>query len=76
MTEEQKPMTGAHLQEFQSLVRAEVMRVLDDIKIRQWAVEQTTKLSSSVVGQFDVKKMAEFFYNFATNKENDDDKTS
>lgn len=57
-------MSGAQLHEKSAAIKREVMRILDDTKLRQWAVEQAVKSVPN-----DIVALTNFFYNFATKKE-------
>lgn len=64
-------MTGAQLLERNQQIKHEVLRIVDDIALRKWAVEQAVKLPVS-----ETKDMTQFFYDFITNKEHANGKTS
>lgn len=74
----QPKMTGADLKLHHEAIKREVMRVLDDVKLRQWAVDKVVELMSSTsISDVGIKETTQYFYNFVTNaKETDSAKSS
>lgn len=69
----EKAMNGAELKEFHERVRVETLRQLDQIKLRQWCVEQAMKTVASIE---DTQNLTQYFYNFVTDKETPHAKSS
>lgn len=66
MSNDQPKMTGAQLQMHHAEIKREVMRLVDDVKLRQWCVEQVAKVCCTDLQI--IKEVTEYWYNFATNK--------
>jgi hypothetical protein len=73
--------TGAEINSEIARYQKGIALAIEKMRLRQWAVEQTVKLATSLQvaslsGEL-VKEITEYFFNFVTEqKENPDDKTS
>lgn len=65
----QQKMSGADLKQHHEAIKREVLRVLDDVKLRQWAVEQATKC----VPVENFEEIVKFIYNFSINAQENTD---
>jgi hypothetical protein len=66
------PISGANIAAQASEVKRQVMHIVDDVQLRKFCVEHAAKCSPSP----QIDKLWEAMYNFITNKEKTDDKTS
>lgn len=68
MSEGQPKISGAELKLQHETIRREVLRQVDDMRLRQWAVEQAVKACPADIEV--IKEITEYWYNFAKEKPN------
>lgn len=70
--------TGAQINQQRAEVKRQAVNLIEDLKLRQWCVEQAVKLANDTDNLFldDIEKIIEYFYNFITKKGGDDAKSA